>query len=374
MAHHRGMSDSSRQSRRVILVVTDTARGGAPSRLATLARGLRERGWVVLFVSLMPEGAIATELRSEGFAVDSMEMRTWRDAPAALLRLRRLISEFRPLVVQSALWHANLLARLAAIGTGVPVVNGHESVDEDKPRLRTIIDVLTGGLVAAHTAVAEAVAERVSTRDRVPRRKIEVIPIAKDWGQWRPKGRREDTRRRLGIPSDADVVAWSGRLHPVKNVGLLLSGLQQLPEWWLLIIGDGPERDILEDQAKDLKVDHRVKFAGEVSDVPRYLEAADVYCMVSLWEGLPAALMEAMAMGLPVVAPRVGAIPDLIDDGESGILLKKLDIPEIANAVSTANSSPKLGTAAQTVIRHRFREQTMVGSHESLWLRVSTRA
>lgn len=365
------MSDSNRPSRRVIIAVTDTARGGAPSRLATLARGLRDRGWDVLFVSLMPGGAIATELRSEGFAVASMEMRTWRDAPAALLKLRRSISKFRPMVVQSALWHANLLARLAAIGTGVPVVNGHESVDEDRPYARTVMEWLTSRLAVAHTAVAEAVAIRIAERDRVTRTRIHVIPIAKNWDEWVPSSRRDQTRRLLGIPPDARVVGWTGRLHPVKNLGTLLRAIERLPEWWLLIVGDGPERTNLEGEANELQVKQRVVFAGEVPDVPRYLETADVFCMTSQWEGLPIALMEAMAMGLPSIAPPVGAIPQLVQEGVTGLLLNSQDPLEIAAKIRSANEQRTLGSNAATFIRENFSEEDIIDRHEALWISVA---
>lgn len=365
------MNDPGRPRRRAIIAVTDTARGGAPSRLATVARGMRARDWEIVFFSLMPEGPVAAELRSDGFTVKSLGMLTWRDAPRALLRLRREIKQIRPLVVQSALWHANLMTRLAAAGADVPVVNGHESVDEDKPRLRTVVDVVTGGLAAAHSAVAETVAVAVSARDRVPRGKIQVIPIAKDWTQWAPRNLRDETRLSLGIPQEAPVIAWSGRLHRVKNVGMLLAALVHLPEWWLLLIGEGELRKDLEQEAEVLGVAGRVSFVGEVADVARYLEAADVFCMVSHWEGLPTALMEAMAMGLPTVAPSVGAIPDLIDTGETGLLSTTNDPKILADAVRSAASTPALGDNAQAFIRKRFRESEMIEKHEALWLAVA---
>lgn len=361
------MNDLPYETRRAIITVTDTARGGAPSRLATLARGLRDKGWKILFVSVLPEGAIAKELRSDGFEVASLNLKSWADLPLALLRLRRSIRRFQPMVIQTALWHANLLGRLCAIGTGVPVVNGHESIDADRPSGRTVLERLTAPLAAAHTAVAEAVAEQIHTRDRIPRERITVIPVTKDWNAWVPKGRRHEIRKGLGIPTDSRVIAWSGRLHPVKNVDLLLQALGHLPGWWALIVGDGPERGRLDRMTDRLGLSDRVLFTGELRDVSPYLEAADVFCLVSRWEGLPTALMEAMAMGLPVVAPRIGGIRELIHPGITGHLVETWEPQDIAAAIQTAARQPDLGINAAQMIRHRYKHSDVIEAHERLW-------
>ena len=109
---------------------------------------------------------------------------------------------------------------------------------------------------------------------------------------------------------------------------------------------------------------------GMLPDVKPVLEAADVYCLTSRWEGLPAALMEAMAAGLPVVATRVGGIPELVTDGVDGTLVPPGDPAAVAGALGDAVAHPERGLRAQETVRARFSEDAMIDAFESLWRRV----
>lgn len=353
---------------RAVIAVTDTARGGAPRRLATVAKGMSARGWEILFVSLLPAGPVLRDLKEAGIETTSLEIKSPLTGLRGLRRFRRLVQAFDPQLVQTALWHANLLARVACLGSAVPVVNGHESIDRDKNFARVWIDRATRKLATRHAAVADAVAEIVAERDWVSRSDITVIPVAADWEHWKPKGQREAVRRRLGIPDGACVVGWSGRLHPVKNLPALVRALPALPEkWWLLLVGDGEERMKLERLAGSLGVRHRVCFIGETADPSPFVEACDVFCLVSLWEGLPTSLMEAMAMGLPVVAPAVGGVVELIRPDETGILLASTEPSQIAQTLLRAIERQDLGARAAAAIRRHYSAAKVLDSYEQLW-------
>lgn len=361
--------------KRVLIVTTDTARGGTPLKLATLAREMQGRGWAVLFVSVMPGGAVLRELAKDRIDTLSLDVGSWRTAVRGLWRMRKAIREFRPSVIQSALWHADLIARVAASGTGIAVVNGHESIDDDKPVWRTWIDRATHRMAVRHYAISDAVKQRVVSRDRIRSDSIEIIHVGKDLEAWSRRGRRLSERRLLSIPPDAAVVGWTGRFHRVKDLATLVSAVACLPdEWWLVLVGDGPEYPAVVAHAERCGLTPRVVFLGESDDLHGVLETFDVYAMSSLWEGLPAGLMEAMAMELPVVATRVGGIPELVTDGIDGLLVPPADPASLAEAIEKARSTPHLGQKARTTVGERFSQTEMIDRFETLWSETITEA
>ncbi|HUP70237.1 MAG TPA: glycosyltransferase family 4 protein [Acidimicrobiales bacterium] len=357
---------------RAVVVVTDTGRGGTPNRMAAVAGGLARRGWEILFVSVKPGGQVLGELSGAGMATASLELRSSGGGAAAVWRVRRLIRHWHPAIVQSALWHANLAAGLAAVGTSIPVVAGHQSVDDTKPAHRVVIDRLTlRRLATRHVAVSEAVADRLAARERVPRSRVTVIPGGKDPGRWAPAGRRDEVRGRYGIPLDARVVGWSGRLHPVKAVPALVAAVALLDGWWLVLVGGGEDEARIRRSVEDADIGNRVVMTGELADVAPLLEALDVFCLPSAWEGMPGALLEAMAAGLPVVATRVGGVGEVVDHGVSGLLVAPGDVAALAGAIASALEQPELGRHAQEAVQNRFSETVMIDAYDRLWREVA---
>ena len=145
-------------------------------------------------------------------------------------------------------------------------------------------------------------------------------------------------RRQLGVPDDAFVLFFAGRLHPIKGIDTLLRAAHLLPAdargaLRILIAGDGPERARLERERDELGLQSIVSFLGPRSDVANLLHAADAFVMTSISEGLPMALLEAMATGVPCIATAVGGIPDLFAGG-AGILVPVADAQAVANAIA----------------------------------------
>jgi glycosyltransferase involved in cell wall biosynthesis len=354
---------------RLLLVVTDTNRGGASNKLARLSRAARARGWTVMMVSVMPAGPVLDDLTADGFTTSSLDARSPLDGPRVVRRLRRLLRTFHPDVVQAALWHANLAARVAVRGTGAPVVCGHESLGDYLSGWQTAVDRRTLGPVAAHYAVSDAVADRVARRDRVPRARITVIRSGLDVDEWQSPLDKAVARARLGLPTDAPVVGWAGRIEPVKHVSLLVDAVVRLDGWWLVVIGDGSDADAVRAAASRAGVVDRVVFTGEVADVRPALAALDVFALVSRTEGLGLALLEAMATGLPVVATDVGGVPEVVTAGHDGLLVPE-DAGALAVALAEARSRPDLGARARQTVATRFSEGAMVDAFVDLWTRV----
>src|SRR5207244_4140922 len=182
-------------------------------------------------------------------------------------------------------------------------------------------------------------------------------------------------RKELGLPPDGVIVGTVGRLVPIKGLEWLLKAapqvLAQFPQACFVIIGDGPLLSELKELASELGISPRVVFLGTRHDIPECLTALDLFVLPSLNEGMGRALVEAMAVGCPVVATCVGGIPDVVTDGATGLLVPPRDDRALADAILTLLRDRRLlaayGEAAQRRVDERFDIETMVRSIERLY-------
>jgi glycosyltransferase involved in cell wall biosynthesis len=319
--------------------------------MADLTRALVARGLVVQMITLMPPEGVLGELRRVTPWIASMNMERFLDVRTSAGRLRNAVRTFAPDVVQTALFHANVLGRFSLRGIGVPMVSGYQSLDLDMSRARRTVDRLTAPLATRHVAVSRAVADVVAARARIPRDRIDVIPIGK--GAPRP-GDRQAVRKMLGIPPEAVVVGFVGRLHPVKQLPDLVKACRYLAgEVWILAVGDGPDRPVVERYP-------RAVVTGTKQDVGPFLSAMDVFVLPSRWEGMPGALIEAMAAGLPVVATSVGGANEVVTHGRDGYLVQPGSPARLADAIVSTLTHPGLGRAAANTAREKFSLDAMV--------------
>jgi glycosyltransferase involved in cell wall biosynthesis len=187
---------------------------------------------------------------------------------------------------------------------------------------------------------------------------------------------RQRVRRELQVEPQTLVFVHVGRFAAVKNHEMLVAafaqlvGQQPLPtELWL--VGDGELREAVQHQVRALGIESRVRFLGVRSDIPDLLRAADVFVFPSRWEGNPLSVMEAMAAGLPVVATAVGGVPELVEDGVSGILVPNEDHNALVGAlqqlVQRADLRAQMAHAARRRAEERFDIRHTVAAYESLY-------
>ena len=267
-----------------------------------------------------------------------------RDA-AALVRLWRLMRAQQPAIVHTHTSKAGFIGRLAARLAGVPVVihqpHGHIFYGYYGPR-RTAFYVALERLAARWTDRIVTLTERGIdehlARGIGRRAQYRAVPSGVPTAELRARApARATARARLGLPADAFVVAGLGRFVPVKGFDLLVAALPRLvaavPSARVVLVGDGPERTALEAQATGLGVRERLLVTGATSDVAVGLAAADALAAPSRNEGMGRALVEAMALGLPVVASEVGGIPAVVADGETGWLVPPGEVDALASAL-----------------------------------------
>ena len=327
---------------RLTYLITDLNVGGVPLHLYRLAQSLPADRFAVRVISLADGGEVGTMLRRAGVPVTSCGARNAADA-RALVRLWCLLREDRPDVLHAMLFHANLAARIVGPLAGLPIrriLCEIQTVEIDR-RYHLIVDNLTCRLCRCEIGNSPSVIAHLRRRAHLPASRL--------YGAWGAVDAaafdRADPidRASLGLPADEPMIVWTGRLDPVKGFEEMLAAFARVTARRparLVLAGEGHYRSKVEALIRDLGLSGRVLLLGSRSDVPRLLEAADLFLFCSRTEGLPNALLEALAAGLPIVATDVPGNRDLIDTGRTGILVPVGEPEAIARAVLSLLDHP----------------------------------
>ena len=271
-----------------------------------------------------------------------------------------------------AIW----LGRLAGISRIVHSEHGL-NVEEGRTTLwkRDCMRFLVYRLSSQVIAVSHELEDMLRCRFLLSKNKATRIPNGVDPSYYCPNdGERQRVRKSLGF-SEADcVLGFSGRLDPIKNLDLLLNIFTQCKPHQtsvrLLIVGDGPEAQRLKSRCYDEKIHPYVVFTGQQSQVLPYLRAMDVFVLTSLREQMPLTILEAMAVGMPVVATRVGEIPYMIDDSIEGFV-RDLKAPveqfvQPLRMLLCPSQRKSMGDAARQKVIERLSHQAMLKHYTDL--------
>lgn len=278
---------------------------------------------------------------------------------------------------------------LALMGRALPrkrlIINPHGRGPRGDVAKITRLRPLTGKLrVAAalrwgdaFVAIARDIHHELRTMG-VPEARIWNIPNGVDTERFAPAtpAERRALRRKLHLP-DTPLLTFVGRLTVAKGLDILLDAWAQrdaaLASAHLVLVGDGELRASLEQQARSVGLDRSVIFTGSTTDTVSYLRAADAFVLPSRTEGMPVALLEAMACGLPCIATRVGGSAELIDDGQNGRLVAPENANALARALPEAFTTPAWGERARQRIVERYAidvvAQAYIGLYETMLAR-----
>jgi glycosyltransferase involved in cell wall biosynthesis len=362
----------------VLYLITELSTGGAQVALLRLIEGLdRDRFSPAVACLYNGDGAVAQEMRALGIDIFDAQMRHKADL-LALLRLYHHIRRARPAILHTSLFHANLpgriLGRLAGLaGTPAPIVVCSERTMAMESEWRYRVNRWTIGLVDCVMVVSANVRDFCISHIGLPAEKLVVIYNGVDLPQDR-LAPREKARAELDLPLRAPVVGAVSRLDPVKGVEVLLRAIAWVEDAHLAIVGDGPERASLAALVDDLGLSDRVHWAGQRRDAPHLLSAFDLFVQPSLHEGLPNAVLEAMAAGLPVVATAVGGTSEVVIDEVTGFLVPPRDPQALAQGMRTLlhNSAlrRKMGRAGRERVERYFSLEHMVGQTQAVYERL----
>ncbi len=304
-----------------------------------------------------------------------------------LVRLVQQLRQDRPDILHCHLVRANLYGRLAGKLARVPVVistlrNIEEYMQKQDPFSRVVRQV--------EHRTARWVSKYVANSDRVRRTAIECLGLdpdhivtvlnAVDLEPFRcPSGERLEVRAELGLSPNDVVVGSVGRLHRQKNYPFLINVAHALKAQnenaRFVIVGDGEQRAMLKAMVTDLSLDRHVLLPGFRFDVPRILQAFDIFALPSLYEGLPRSVMEAMAAGLPCVVTDVGGNAEAVVQNETGFVVPKGDRAGFTTAlirlVRDSELCRKMGQAAQARANGLFGAERMAREYADLYTQLS---
>jgi glycosyltransferase involved in cell wall biosynthesis len=287
-----------------------------------------------------------------------------RDVPA-LFALARLIRRERPVIVHTHTSKAGFVGRLAARITRVPQIlhqpHGHILYGYYGPvrtRAYVALERLAAGWADRLVMLTDHGADEHLAHGIGRSGQFATVPSGVPLDQLRAAApTRDAARARLGLPARAFVIVGLGRLVPIKGYDLLVDALPAvaaaLPDTRLLLVGGGPLHPALESQAARLGVTDRLTITGATRDVVTPLAAADVFAAPSRNEGMGRAIVEAMALGVPPVGTRVGGIPSVIADGESGRIVPPEDPVALARALIQLGRDPGARAALGAAARRR---------------------
>ncbi|MBS3967372.1 MAG: glycosyltransferase [Truepera sp.] len=296
--------------------------GGAEKQLATLFSArpsfMNEVG--VEIITFLPT---QSDLIADWFAAMGVKStlidRQAMSFPSFFWKLVTTIRSIRPQIVHTLLDSSTgAWGRLAARLAGVPhIFHSDLSLREDGTRIHFLLRPWLDRLTRRFLPNAEATAERL-VRSGVPREKIIVIPNGVDLAKFAPDT-TPSPRAAWGIPASALVAGFLGRFHPIKRLDLLLDAVLQLPVSdrpdYLVLGGDGPTMPMVRERvASDPWLQNHCRLLGTVEDVPGFMTGVDYLVLCSDTEGLPNAVLEAMAMRRPVVATSVSDLPRLVSE------------------------------------------------------------
>lgn len=358
---------------RVLYVVGSFVAGGAERHLLEIWSRIDRTRFDVQIATCHKSGQFLAEVEALGWPIIDLDLgRRIYDA-RGLAGLKRLIDAtkaFRPHVIHGYLFGPNLFAVIAGRLCGVPdVVVAKRNVDAFETPRQVWLNKWIHRWATHVTAVSETVGTTVEAFG-VPRERITVIPNGVDVERfWRVPA----PERVAGAPPRIGSV---GCLAARKDYGTLLEALAILAKRDLrfetALVGDGPEREALEAQAAKLGLTDRVQFLGERPDIEKLLKTFDLFVLSSREEGIPNALLEAMAAGLPSVATAVGGTPEVLDDGRTGWLVPARDPRPLAEALADALNRPdearRRGLEAHRVTQETMSIDTMVRRHEDFYV------
>lgn len=378
---------------RVLRVIARLNMGGPAIHVVNLAKGLETRGYHTTLVAgslARGEDSMAFLAEEAGVSVVSMpaiqrEISVLNDARSAV-QLAGLIRAERPHILHTHTAKAGAIGRAAAVLAGdarPPVVvhtfHGHVLKGYfDRPRTAFFrqVERTLARTSDALVAVSPEVRDELVSLGVAPAEKFAVIrlgiPLQERLGG---AGAELDYRALYGIPRDAFIVGWVGRMTGVKDTAAILDIVratrERRVEAVLCMVGDGPDRERLEELAHELGIARACYFVGYQEDVAGYYRLFDAFVLPSVNEGTPVSAIEALASGTPVVANRVGGVPDVVRDGVDGYLVEPGDTDGAAARLAELAADPELrrhlGEAGRAHVLERYSVARLVDDVDRLY-------
>src|SRR5262245_46535920 len=364
---------------RIMYVVDHLKFGGVQTHLVQVLSRLDRRRFIPMVCALKGHGEVRATIERMDVPVLEGGLGRTLMGPGGLrvvVRLARLLRAYRVDIAHAYLFHPNVLAPVAGRLARVRATIASKRSLDRYPSLGPRCAVKLGNALADRVMInADAIGRFVVAEEGCPPAKMVLIPNGVREDALRPAGDSRAKRRELGLPSDAPVVGAVSRLAWKKGVRHLVAAtphiLEAAPNARVVIAGDGPLRAELEAEAETLGVRDHILFLGSRADTVELMAAFDVFVLPSVVEGMSNALLEAMAVGRPVVATDVGGNPEVAVHGETGLIVAPADPHQLAGAIQKLLDAPELaadmGAAGRRRVLEHYQIDVMTRRIEALY-------
>ena len=364
---------------RVFHLIKSLGRGGAETLLVQGLDCADRESFEFAYGYFLPwKDQLVPDLRERGATVREFTARTPAGCLAQAVPVARFLRRWKADVVHSHLPVASITARLAAKLAGVPLVATEHNLLQRYHRATRLATLATWRLQDRVIAVSREVEESIHQHaGRIVPTEVVLNGVAVHAFR-RDEAGAARVRREWEIPSDAPIVGTVAVFRVQKRLGDWLGAARKIldhhPTTHFLLVGDGPERSEVERVSAELGLNGRVHLCGLQSDVRPYLSAMDVYLMSSVFEGLPIAMLEAMSIGLPIVATTVGGIPEVVRTDVEGYLADPGEVDQLSRFVSKIledrSLRVRLGNAAHARVENDFGMARMQARLEAIYREV----
>ncbi|MBS4082681.1 MAG: glycosyltransferase family 4 protein [Rhizobiales bacterium] len=344
--------------------------GGQEIRVLDEAEGCIERGHKV-WIAGQPHSQIVPASRKRG--IETFELPFGRVNFNTVRAMIGLIRQLDPDIVVTHSRNDTWIATLGILfgrGRAKLIRMRHVSIPV-KPGLRN--RWLYGRRAARVVTTGEMIRSHLIEVLKLDPSHVVSIPTGTDLSRYHP-GDKTQARAKLGLPADKKLIGMVATLRSWKGHRFMVDALleRKLDGAILVLVGDGPQEPMLRKQVEERGLKDRVIFAGRREDVQDWLRAFDVFVLPSTGnEGIPQALMQAMATGLPVVTTPVGAIPELVVHNESGFIVQPENPASLAEGIAAVLSDPalakRLGDAGRVIVERKHTKAAMLDAMEEVF-------
>ncbi len=369
----------------IVFLIDGLGMGGAERLMLPILKNLDRECFEprVCALQVKDGNPIADDLRALGIPVDLILTPHLRDV-TALPRLYGYLKDVKADLVHTQLEMADILGNIAAKFLRLPSVSTIHTMPSQDMKLKSKFHQnleLSALRYFSDTivSVSEEARKFYLNISKIPSGKLVTIYNGIDLSHFENLNYEQERikiRQEFGIPNDANLLVTVAVLRELKGIQFMVRALPSIlssdPSVYYLVVGNGSHREALEQEVDIAGVGNRVIFAGQRSDIPQLLAASDLFVLPTLTEALPTVLAEAMAARLPIVASAVGGVPEMVVDGESGILLPSGDSGALAAAcislMADAERRKAMGGRGWQIVTEKFNIRAQVDSLKELYL------
>jgi len=361
-----------------ILYLTTTSQiGGAEQILLAIGEKIDSNLFDIEVCTLFPKGVLNEQLDKLKVKNYNLNLKNWLYSPVAIYRLYRLLKKEKYDILNTWLFHPSIIGLLVGSITNTTYIleTRHYCKLKFNTRLRQHIDRIIATKMDIIIAVSNAAKKILINYEKVDPNKITVIYNGININKFKFNIKQREQIRKIFSIQDKIVLSYTANLRPIKGHQYLLEAISKIKNQYtnivLLLIGEGVLRNELEALTKQLHIEDNVRFLGYRTDIPDILSATDIYVHPSVEEGFGIAIIEAMAVGLPVIATNVGGIPEIITNGVNGILVPPENPQALAEAIGDLIEHPDkrkaLAEKGQQHVAATFTDDVMVKKYMEVY-------